>query len=667
MFRFVQQSQLRKAWVPNQLVSASRNSLHAQNSLRFNSAAAVERTAETVGGGANGYGGSGDAGAPLDRAVNKVRSMRRGFKLGKSFPKPPSPESPWYHKVCAFDEYVASSLNAGNETGSAGWAKSQRATMFWDSITKAMNLYRELLLSQELTQARVSRLLSLLHLALKINRSNMTGLNKKPDYDSQSFHKTMTNYLYASFKEISQDVLNGQVTVAHVGAFHLLESFRELLLAEEAVLLWRTATASEKPGLVAPFMHPDPVGIMLPLLHEGGMTFEEVSALYEKCKKGQNPTALHCLTLGMIKVCLSAGANAEAVGLFQEICSLPGNSVSKATLTGIHLAFIGECKDLQLATVFFNRALSGETPYKMNIHVSSVKQLLQNIWDQTEDFEQVFDVWRRASNYYVGLSSQGIFSSLNSKFFEIFFQKYRNDKVAGMQHLMEIITGYNEIRSVDEPFLNIILTKCVVWKDLEIIENIEESYQIYQLSKSIVSCRILLKAMGCVEVSNEQIYSRWLRLVQKADQIGQTYIANADWAALRDATVGYIHQNQKEEHADSPENLATSYPDYNPALEAANASGAFDSDLPFGEHGNAIKKHIIATDDRSELYFRMVKKFGQYCRDSKQLVRITRGITESYPFTKEYSDNFMSMDVSDIQMPKLVNLRSKSQLFASYF
>lgn len=52
--------------------------------------------------------------------------------------------------------------------------------------------------------------------------------------------------------------------------------------------------------------------------------------------------------------------------------------------------------------------------------------------------------------------------------------------------------------------------------------------------------------MGSVDdASNAEILQRWMDLIRKSDEIGQRFIANADWAALRDATVTWT-QNDRD-------------------------------------------------------------------------------------------------------------------------
>ncbi|QEU59253.1 Rmd9 [Kluyveromyces lactis] len=659
MFRLVQQQTL-KTRVPNQFVSASRNSLNSQ--FRFNSAVALERNPQQDPTTAAPAKSSSDKrnskkkyenNEIIERNVKKVRNLRRNIKFD-NFKN--SPNSPAFNKLNALDDCLLRGLEASSSRAPDGKFLDQ-SSLFWDSVSSSMNIYRELVITGDLSSHRASRVIQLMHVALKVNRTQLTSMNKKPDYDSQSFHKEMTNYLCESLREISGDILANRVSVSEHGAAHLLSSFKELLLYEETLNIWKAAVNSENKDIVKSFMFPNVVGVVLPLLYENGTTFEEIKKLYEK--SASNTTRSHgspSLVLGMIKTSLAANENEHALSLFQEMCTSEGFGVSPyAVLTGTHLAFIGECKDLYVAKSFFERALSKDMPYKINLQVSSVKQLIQNIWDQTHDFNEVVDVWTKATKYYGKDVSHGISSSLNSKFISIFFENYVTDKAAGLQHLQELVTAYDEMKAIDEPFLNIILTKCTVWQDRNIIESIEKSYELYHIPKTIVTYRIILKAMGSISVSNDVIREKWVQLIQKADQIGQTYIANADWAALRDATVTYTQEQFK--HGGSYE--MTTSDSYNPALEAANASGAFDD---FNEptsgtkHADHLNTQTNKEDnDRILLYYQLVKRYGVYCRDPKQYARITSGIALNFEVAQPYLGLVNTMDVSSIYVPPLRN------------
>ncbi|KAG0672615.1 Protein rmd9, mitochondrial [Maudiozyma exigua] len=620
-----------------------------------------------------------------------------------------SPDSPWYQKVTAFEECVSQTLYMSqtprrkNIKHRSEHPNSNANPMFWDSIGRAMGLYHDLINTPELNSDRVSKLVHLLHNGLRANRNQLTRMNKKPDYDSQSFHKEMTNYLCKSLREISEDVLNSKVELNEYGAMHLITAFKELLLFEEAVQIWKSAINGINSYTSNIFLNPRVVGVILPILYDNGVSYPEIQQLYEKSSSMINYFHPN-LSVGMIRASLSANENEMALKLFQKLCQ-ESTEMKYGYLIETHLSFIGECKDLNVAQTFFDKALNDEMPYKIDLQVSYVKSFLRNIWNQTHDFNHIYQIWYKSSLHYGRHVNHGISSSLNDTFFDIFFENFANNKEQGFMTLQNLINTYKNIKNIDEPFFNIILAKCTIWHDREILEYIDKSYELFNIPKTIVAYRILLKSMGSVDdTSNEEILQRWIDLIKKSDEIGQKFIANADWAALRDATVTWTQSHRdngvpltqdtvSESKASSvaPTRSGTPTPKNNmetvnvgdvdfyshPAFQALNASGAFDeftnynastpSTTVASSPGTANEEPLlrslshekegVAVDSRMILYLKIVKRYSPYCRDSRQLARLTTGTAVKYSVLQEVLNQFQSLNVNRITVPKLVNLK----------
>ncbi|CCK72918.1 uncharacterized protein KNAG_0M00650 [Huiozyma naganishii CBS 8797] len=617
-----------------------------------------------------------------------------------------NPDSPWFQKVCAFEECVSQTLYMSqtprrkNIKYRSEHPNSNANPLFWDSIGRAMGLYHDLMNTPELNSDRVSKLVHLLHNGLRANRNQLTRMNKKPDYDSQSFHKEMTNYLCKSLREISDDVLNGKVELNEYGAMHLITAFKELLLFEEAVQIWKSAINGNNSYTSNIFLNPRVVGVILPILYDNGVSYPEIQSLYEKSSSMINYFHPN-LSVGMIRASLSANENDMALKLFQKLCE-ESTEMKYGYLIETHLSFIGECKDLNVAQTFFDKALNDEMPYKIDLQVSYVKSFLRNIWNQTHNFNHIYEIWYKSSLHYGRNVNHGISSSLNDTFFDLFFENYANEKTEGFQRLQDLIQTYNNIKNIDEPFFNIILAKCTIWHDRNILEYIDKSYELFNIPKTIVAYRILLKSMGSVDdTTNDEILQRWINLICKSDQIGQRFIANADWAALRDATVTWTQCNRDNNSpaiirniesamstvAPSPigtprgnkkNNVSVGDFDFysHPAFQALNASGAFD-DMTNDSSSTPATPAVVAptttaqipllkeeqqihpvVDDRMILYLKIVKRYSPYCRDSRQLARLTTGTAVKYSVLQEVLNQFQSLDVNGIPVPELQNLKS---------
>ena len=122
------------------------------------------------------------------------------------------------------------------------------------------------------------------------------------------------------------------------------------------------------------------------------------------------------------------------------------------------------------------------------------------------------------------------------------------------------------------------------------------------------------------DIETSEIVSKWKDLILKLDQMGQTYIANADWAALRDATVRWASEREQESN-----------------------------------NGQQVDKSDI--EARLLLYVKVLKMYLGYCRDQVQVERITRGCSVQFPALKPFLDKMDTIPTDDIEMvPELRSL-----------
>ncbi len=588
MFRLTAQSNVLKSRIANQVVSNARNSLN--HSIRFNSVALERSASSEINNNNNNNGNNSSFNfsktiKDVASSQNQQKEKNNAFKSYRSSNN--SSSSPWFNQLNAFEDCV---------TQTADFNSSGSQPFFWENAQKAMNLYHELRGTPDFTPAAIGKLCHLLHSGLRANRFQLTRLSKKPDYDSKSFHTEMQNFVKYSVREIINDLLEQRVSVNENGAMHLLTSLKELKLDQEAVAVWSGAMKVET--LKDTFLQPRVVGVLLPLMFEAGTPFEDVNALFQESRKAT--VQLHQnLAIGMIKTCLAANQDTQALTLFTELCQ-DAKHGKVPYMIEAHLTFIGDCKDLNIAGSFFEKAINREMPYRLNLQVNSVKSYLNNIWEETGDFNRVVDAWTKATTFYGRNIHHGISSSLNNMFFEIFFKKYEGDRIAGLAHLKDIIAVYNDIKPIDEPFFNIIISKCGVWGDKETIDSLYKAYDIYRVKKTQISRRIYLKVLGSVNSTEEEILSSWYDMLRFADYEGSTYIANADWAAIRDATV-----NSK-------------------------------------------------TNQRNLLYCQIFKKYGAYCRDARQFKKLKQNFEDS---ANGSLMDLAQIDDSNVQLVDFTSIR----------
>ncbi|CCF55880.1 hypothetical protein KAFR_0A04450 [Kazachstania africana CBS 2517] len=557
----------------------------------------------------------------LQAFIDSRLNLKKNFK----FEDPIDSSHPNFHKFNAFDDIVhqtlsSSKINNFNRNDQQTNRLMKRSPLFWDSVTKAMDLYNELALEHDnkLSSSRVSALINLLHNGLRINRNQLIKLNKKPDYDSKSFNFEISNFLQGAILKISNDLIAGNINgISEYGLMHLLTSLKEMGLIDRAIALWKFGLVNE--NLTQIFLQPKCVGVILPLLYETNTyTFEDCQKLYELSSK--NVDYYHPnLMCGMISTCLMANENVKALDIYSKLCEI-ATERQYNYLCDAHLSFIGYCKDSKISEKFLDKAMANEMPYRVNLKVSFVNLFLQNMpLNDENEFDELIRVWKKIINYYHDMNVNiGVLSSLNNTFFEIFFKYCLNDKITGFSKLSSVIDSYNKTLSIDEPFLNIILTKSLIWYDADVIQFIHKNYTLFNIPETIITKRILLKSMAVIECPNieTEILSRWGELIAKLDEMGNTYLANADWAALRDATLTWAQTNQVEKKED------------------------------------AINRII--------LYLRVAKTYKPYCRDSRQFLNITEGYARNFENMQKYLAMLDTLE--PIEIPELHSLRSDDRI-----
>ncbi|KAH3683386.1 hypothetical protein WICPIJ_005644 [Wickerhamomyces pijperi] len=609
MFRLTQTNVL-KARLTNQVVRTARDSFN--HSIRFNSVA-IERTpSQDINNSNFSFSSTIKQVANLNNQVNnnnnntstnnknnnkpqqsQQRNKNRRNNGGNSAQSRNgiylNPSSPWYNQLVTFQECLT---DASNSTESAGHL------FYWESLRKAMTLYDELKSVPDFNGRFTGALVHALHIALRSNRTQLTRLAKKPDYDQNSFHNEMNQYIKDSLRTVTKDLLSETVSIDENGAMHLLTALKELKLDSETVSVWSSCIALEKLKFV--FLQPKVVGVLLPIMFQLGSSYADLETLFNESNSLDNRVAHPFLLGGMIKASLAAQEYEKALKYYNDLCDYPEKGLTVGSLVDVHLAFIGESKNIDIASAFFEKAVNREMPYKLTLQVNNVKQFLCNIWSESQDFSKVLDVWVKATKFYGRNINHGVSSSLNNQFFEIFFENYQTASVESLNKLKEIISSYNDMKPIDEPFFNIIISKVGIWGDKSIIDSLSDAYGIYNLRKTQVSRRIYLKSLGSVEATAAEIITAWNDLIACSDAEGYSYIANADWAALRDAT-------------------------------------------------------IASKFKRNELYVKVWKKYQFYCRNFDQFQRISNNgnlFADIQPLLAQINQ----IDASEIVVPQFQNL-----------
>ncbi|CAI8508808.1 unnamed protein product [Pichia kudriavzevii] len=472
-------------------------------------------------------------------------------KLTEGIPKH---QLPYYNQLLSFDECLAHNSFFDPKTGDVPGGTAQ----FWDAVERIMPLYEDLLITGELNQRRVDELISLLRNGLRMHRFELSKLRKNVDRDLNSPLQQMQEYLKKSLVRISNDLLsqekNGiyekRMAISSRGLTNLFKAFTDMGLIDEATLIWNRG--KKDPKLHSLFTSESVLGSVLTLLIENKeFDFSEIWSIYKTIKdhKSKNDIIHSELQVAMIRACLMKGKTDVALDIFKEITSDVLNYYQRKNMvlpvavknymTMAHLSFIGYCQDYETANIFFQDSFENEMPYLTPIQINYVKKFMYNTWVNTGDFEKVTKIWIKTWDYFekLGKSTTAISSSLNDSYLEIFFSKYSvfNDDAAIA--LKDLLKQYNEIKFMDEPFFNCLITKSQKWGNVNVFRSTVKVAELYNFPKTNVYHRCVLKASGSVKLPIEETFGLFRKLLQSNVQLGSRSIGNADWFAFRDATI----------------------------------------------------------------------------------------------------------------------------------
>lgn len=449
-------------------------------------------------------------------------------------------------QLAQFDECLSQNSTYDLATGKI----SGGVERFWGAVRKIIPLYRSLVNSGELNEKRMADFVSLLRNGLRIHRLELSKLKKNLDKDSNNPIKNIHYLLTCAIREVSYGVLDGHVHLNPHGLTHLFKAYKDLGFTYEAVNIWENGKSN--PKLFNLFTSEPVLGSIFPFLVESGdFNFDEVWEMYSKIKGSKLPNEkLHNeLQVGMIRVCLFKGKTSEALSIFQKLTSDVYSSFQqsgieppinvKSYMTMAHLSFIGFCKDMNTADYFFNDAVNESMPYLTPLQLNFIKKYLANTWETTLDYQRVKNIWAITWAHYEmkKTSNSSVSSSLNDAFLSIFFQNYPVYSNDAFNELKSVIAQYSAIKTIDEPFINVLLSKSTIWHNPQVFEFILSTANSHAFSKTNVFYRCCLKACGSVDIDSNSILNLFRQLLDNNASNGMKFIAHADWVALRDATI----------------------------------------------------------------------------------------------------------------------------------
>ncbi|RLV87753.1 Protein RMD9 mitochondrial [Meyerozyma sp. JA9] len=390
------------------------------------------------------------------------------------------------------------------------------------------------------------------------NRTNRLAGSKNRDsdqYHNQNLHDEVL--LKQAVLHLGELITNGEfkaILNAPTLSF-LFYSMKQFQLYPEMIHIWENGVNDQETGSV--YLDEKILAVILPVTFEQSrFTYEEILHIYE-LNTEKLPRVGHELLTSMGKIAIAAGDYSRGLDSLESILQLYENAQQShnkskilASLSDLHLSFIGSCKDIKISKHFFDKVVHYDLPYRVKLKVPHIQSLLENCYEQNEPMDNILYFWRASIAHYntenvLVLNSR--YAILNNALFSIFFKKYPELNEDSFNKLREIIAMYAESKPIDEVFLNTIVGN-YSWDSKEVLEQIIENYDVYNVKRTPVSYRVCLKKTGSLEsYSNEEILQKWNASLQHLDSNKFTYIPVADWAALRDATILSKYKDARKE------------------------------------------------------------------------------------------------------------------------
>ncbi|KAL6453002.1 RMD9 RNA-binding protein RMD9 [Candida maltosa Xu316] len=413
----------------------------------------------------------------------------------------------------------------------------------------------------QLTEDHLFKFASNIYSSTINSRRSRLGKARNRDNDQAAAFNEDVSYQTAVLS-LAELIASGELNsiLSSRTLFKVFGTLLQFKLSNDILSLWESGISGEVGSL---YLAHDVLSIVIQVGYESKrFSYEEIKQIYDSSVVEGEP--VHPFLSDRIgQVAISEGDHARGLDALESLMTLyESDPKERAVLGGLaqlHLSFIGQCKDIAIAKRFFEKALNpGGLPYVVVLKSPYMVSFLQNCSDGGDSMETLIELWKRISTQYIrdnhDLSSKS--ATINTGLFKIFFDKYPEPTEEAVKMLSLI---FEKCPKIDEVFLNTMVS-IMSWNDKDLFQKIVNAYEKYNVEKSIISHRIILKQAGLIEFSNSDILNLWNELLHKLDEENYTYIANADWASLRAATL--FSEKYKDQRTGVYFSILKKYKDY---------------------------------------------------------------------------------------------------------
>lgn len=417
---------------------------------------------------------------------------------------------------------------------------------FSETVHNLLHSFQDAELRSVFTKNEFKDYASALNFMIYNNRTRRLKGSKNVDKDQYSSSTTIeAGILKKALLELNELIVSGEVkdvlNVASIISF--INAMSQFQLYEACLDVWEQGVNDAQVGKL--FLTNGVLAVILPIAYNTNrFLYEEIIRIYE-LNTSEVKTVEPSLICAIGKIAISAGDYARGLDNLEKLLKQFENQTNSSQadyyLGDLHLAFIGKCKDISIAKHFFDKVVNNDLPYNVKLKVPHVQNLLENCFENNESFDSILYFWQNTISHYKNdkrsLEINSRYSILNNSFSKIFFQVYPELNKESFNQLKNLIKIYNDIKGVDEVFLNTFITN-YTWKDKVVFNQLIENYDTFKINRTQVSYRVCLKKIGEVKgFSNEEILEKWNESLISLDKRRFKYIPVADWASLRDATI----------------------------------------------------------------------------------------------------------------------------------
>lgn len=442
-------------------------------------------------------------------------------------------------------DYFKEEVSLAHQFKSSRDRESQRA--FVATVDNLCRLFEDDAIRGSYTSQDLYDYAQLMNFSIFKNRTDRLSSKKNRDSD-QYQHENLSGevLMKSAVMSLSDTIVNGEFdNILNPGILlYLFFSMKQCLLHQEMLNLWENGVNNN--GTSQLYLDERLLAVILPIAYEEKrFTYEEILHIYE-INTRELPVVSHDLLCSMGKIAIHADDYSRGLDCLESLLHIYESGKQKtqyvlSSLAELHLNFIGSCKDIKIARHFYDKVIQHDLPYQVLLKVPFIQSLLENCYEVNEPFENIMYFWKKTISHYnaekgtANLNSR--YAILNNTFFAIFFKVFQSLNTDSYAALKDVILAYREIKNIDEVFLNTVITN-YSWNDKHVLEQLIDSYSIYNVSRTPVSFRVCLKKVGELsDYSNEEILEKWNDALYNLDKEGYNYIPVADWAALRDATI----------------------------------------------------------------------------------------------------------------------------------